>query len=126
VKPSSYQGSIDGADNPYVYQGVIKTRDSATQLTLTEVMPTTVASLSGVGYTISDPLDIDVTRMLSALQVAAEAEFSRLAMRADAAARAGFARRALLEAMENDALQVNGPGRHLGPSINRVAVVNSA
>jgi len=85
-------------------------------------MPTTVASLSGVGYTISDPLDIDTTRMLSALQVASEAEFSRLAMRADASKRAGLARRALLEAMEADALHSNTHGSAISPSIRRATV----
>ncbi len=122
VKPSGFQGSIDGADNPYIYQGVIKSRDSATQLTLTEAMPTTVASLSAVGYTISDPLDIDVTRMLSALQMAAEAEFSRLAMRNDASERAGMARRALLEAMEADALQANTHGHAVYTPFKRTQV----
>lgn len=122
VKPTGYQGSISGADNPYVYQGVIKSRDSATQLTLQEVMPTTVASVSGVGYTISDPLDIDVNRMLSALQSSAEAEFSRLAARQDAGELRAMANKALLKAMESDSLRTNTHGHAVYTPFKRTTV----
>lgn len=100
VKPTGPLGAIDGAENPYFHQGVIKSRDSATQVTLEEVSP--VASLSGVGYTISDPIDIDINRMLTAFQLACEAEYSRLAGRKDMDQKAQWAQRALILAIESD------------------------
>lgn len=122
TKPTGYQGSIDGADNPFVYQGVIKSRDSATTLTLTEAMPSTISSLSVVGYTISDPIDIDPGRMLSVLQVMAEAEFCRLAARQDTAAKQTAARKALLEAMEADELVSNTHGHAVYTPFKRTTV----
>jgi hypothetical protein len=110
VKPSGYLGAIDGADNPFVYQAVIKSRDSATALTLEEVMPTTIATLSSVGYTISDPIDIDANRMLSAFQRYAEAEFARLSGKEYYGKLFSLARQALLEAMEGDAVAANPTG----------------
>jgi hypothetical protein len=126
VKPSGYLGAIDGADNPYVYQAVIKSRGSATALTLEEVMPTTIATLTGVGYTISDPLDIDIQRMLTPLQRMAEAEFSRLASRQDAMMKLQLSRQSLLQAMEGDELVINHTGQVISSSIRRATVSNSA
>jgi hypothetical protein len=102
TKPSGYLGSIDGADNPFVYQAIIQSRDSATGLTLEESMPSTVGNLSGVGYTISDPLDIEPQRMLTVLQRMAEAEFARLRGEQTMTAKAALAAKSLREAMEAD------------------------
>lgn len=126
VKPSGYTGSIDGADNPFVYQGVIKTRTSATALVLEEAMPSTLSSLSGVAYTISDPLDIEPHRMLTVFQKMAEAEFSRLTARQDAPQKAALARQALREAMEDDTLVENSQTPRISDSIRRSSVTNSA
>lgn len=125
AKPTGPLGSLEGADNPFVYQGVIKTRGSATSLTLEESLPSSVSSLSGVGYTISDPIDIDPYRMLTPLQRMAEAEFSRLSGRQDMATKINLARQALREAMEADELKDNTPGAVIFDSLKRVSVVDS-
>lgn len=125
TKPSGYYGSLDGADNPFVYQGVILSRDSDTALTLTEAMPSTIASLSGVAYTISDPLDIDTSRMLSALQLLAEAEYCRLAARQDAPLKQQLAMQALHLGMEADNSMSQAGRVLLVNSIRRATVVDS-
>ena len=98
--PTGLIGGISGVDNPYVMQGVIKTRTSDTSLELEEAASVTIPS--GSGYVISDPLDIEPGAMLTALLKAAEAEFSSRAGREDAKYRLSLARQALLEAMEAD------------------------
>jgi hypothetical protein len=109
VKPSSHLGSIDGNDNLYVEQAVIKTRTSATAIVLEEAIS---QSLSGVGYTISDPLDIEPMSMLTAFLKMAEAEFARLSSRQDADKKYAMSRQAILEAMEADGDRVtNQRGR---------------
>jgi hypothetical protein len=100
-KPTSVIGGIDGVDNPFVFQGVIKSRTSDTALELEEDADQT---LSGVGYVISDPLDIAPGKMLTALLRLAEAEFCLKDGRKDAVLRQSLARQALLEAMEADKL----------------------
>lgn len=107
IKPSNLMGSLDGTDNPFVIQGVIKTRTSDTVIVLEEAVTQT---LSGVGYVISDPIDLEPDTMLTALQRMAEAEFSRLAGRKDAALKQGLARQAVIEAMEADSRVDNVPG----------------
>lgn len=124
TKPSSFLGSLDGADNPFVYQGIIKTRTSATALVLEESMPSAVGDLTSVGYVISDPLDIDVSRMLSALQIMAEAEFSRLSARNDAGAKLALARVALREALEFDNPASNTRGAISPNNIDWASVTN--
>lgn len=126
TKPSSYLGSLDGADNPFVYQAVIKSRDTATQLTLEEVMPTTIATLSGVGFTISDPLDIEPQRMLTPLLRMAEGEFSRLRGEQAMMAKINYGRQALREAMEADELFVVGSAPNTSDPYRNSTVTNSA
>lgn len=99
VKPSSHLGSLDGNDNLYAEQSVIKSRSSATSITLEEAISST---LTTSGYTISDPLDLEPGSMLSAFLAMAEAEFSRLAMRKDAESKYMQARQAVVEAMAAD------------------------
>ena len=108
AKPSGSLGSVDGVDNPPVLQAVIESRTDDTHLELTDVADTTYST--GVGYTISDPLDIEPGAMLTALLHAAEAEFSRLAGRQDANAKYALANRSLLEGMEADS-HVRNTGR---------------
>jgi hypothetical protein len=123
VKPTSEIGALSGADNPFVLQGVIKERTSATVLELEEA-PT--QSLSGVAYTISDPLDLEPHTMLTPFLRMAEAEFSRRASRQDAKAKDALARQALLEAMEADSKTTNQRGPYLYDPLGRVTVTNSA
>lgn len=100
-QPSSLVGSLSGSDNPFVMQSVIKSRDSATQLTLEENATVTISS--GSGYVISDPIDIDTNRMYSAFIRLAEAEFCMKAERKDADKRSAMARIEVLKAMAADA-----------------------
>ena len=127
TKPSGMLGSLDGTDNPFVHQGVVKTRTSATALVLEEVMPSAVGNLTTVGYTISDPIDVEPYRMLTALQRSAEAEFARLSGRQDASFKMGVARKALLEAMEADTTLDGARGRVIyNPLLRRATVTNDA
>lgn len=98
--PSGVLGSLAGIDNPFVAQGIIKTRTSGTALVLEEAVAQTIPA--GSGYVISDPLDIEPGAMLTALLKAAEAEFCNRAGRKDAPQKYALARQALLEAMEAD------------------------
>lgn len=100
--PTSVLGGIgvSGSDNPFVMQGVIKTRTSDTVLVLEEVA--TVEIPAGSAFVISDPLDIESGAMLTAMMRIAEAEFCLKAGREDGPARVALANRAMLEAMEAD------------------------
>jgi hypothetical protein len=95
-------GVIGGhaGDNPFVLQGVIKTRGSATSLTLEE--NASVAIAAGSGYVISDPIDIESGSMLTAFLRMAEAEFCLKAGRKDAQLKTALANQAILEAMAAD------------------------
>lgn len=105
--PTSVIGGLDGSDNPFLLQGVIKTRTSDTALVLEEAA--SVAIAAGSAFTISDPLDIEPGVMLTALLRAAEAEFCVRAGRKDSREKLALAQQALLEAMEN-----NTPYENLG------------
>jgi len=81
TEPSCLEGSLE-ADNPFVIQrSVISVTDSDT-LVVDSAIPT---SYSAVKYTISDPLDVESQSMYSALEKLANAYFSELANRDDAA-----------------------------------------
>ena len=99
-QPSSVAGSLDGTSNPFVMQSVIKSRGSATALTLEETATTTISS--GSGYVISDPIDVEPGAMFTAFMRLAEAEFCLKAGRKDADKRQSLARMAVLEAMAAD------------------------
>lgn len=107
TKPTSLLGGQGSGDNPYVHQAVIAERTSATALVLSEAAP---SALSSVGYTISDPLDIDPNVMLSAFLLMCEAEYARLQGRNDFPAKLGLARQAILEAIESDRSVGGGRG----------------
>lgn len=102
--PTSVLGGIapggGGHDNYFAFQGVIKTRTSATVLVLEEAAP--VAIPSGSAYVISDPLDLEPGAMLTAFLRATEAEYASRAGRDDAKQRYALARQSLREAMEAD------------------------
>lgn len=75
--PTNVFGGLDGADNVFTDQAVIL-GISGTTLTLdTALSATHTASL----VTVSDPLDIEINVMLSALQRLAEAKYSVLSKR---------------------------------------------
>lgn len=73
-EPTNVMGSFDATDNLMAYQRTIVTRTSATALVLDEAIP---EALSGVKYTISDPLDIEPT-MFTAVLREAEYQFSQM------------------------------------------------
>lgn len=98
--PSSMIGSLSGADNPFVAQSVIKSRDSATSLTLEEAPSTAISA--GSGYVISDPIDLEPGAMFTAFMRLAEAEFCFKAGRKDADKRQAMARMEVLNAMAAD------------------------
>jgi hypothetical protein len=108
--PSNHLGSLDNTDNPFVEQGVIKSRTSSTAVELEAVAS---QSLSGVAYVISDPLDIAPGPMLTALMHAAEAEFCQRAGRKDTMQKMQLAHQSLIHAMEADRDSVNDNRRHL-------------
>lgn len=78
--PTGPWGSIepdqDGNSNPYFAQRVITSVDSATTLTLDAAVSSTT-SLSGVKYTISDPIDIEPYAMMTLFHRMCEREFAR-------------------------------------------------
>jgi hypothetical protein len=100
--PSSIIGDLSN-DNRFVEQHVIKSRDSATALTLEDALGSAV---SGKGYTISSPIDLDAGAMFTAFLRMAEAEYMRLgAVGGPNGWQASLpaVQMALREAMENDA-----------------------
>lgn len=103
-------GGLDNVDNPFVEQGVIKTRTSGTSV---ELEANASQSLTDVAYSISDPVDIATGAMLTALLHAAEAEFAQRAAGKNAALKMSIARDSLLRAMEADRDSVNDSRRML-------------
>jgi hypothetical protein len=99
TSPTGLLGGLDGKDDPFAQQGVIKTYTSATALTAEDTFST---AASGAGFVISDPIDLEPGSMLTAFLHAAEAEFSRLAGREDWRGKTELARQSLLSAMEAD------------------------
>lgn len=98
-----FGGKVDkiDLDNPYAFQSVIKTRGSATSLTLVDEAD---AAYSGVKYTISDPLDIEDGAMFTALMKMAIANYARISNRdlKTVQYHEQMAREAIIVAKEND------------------------
>lgn len=112
TQPTNIPGVAAGSspvDNLYLAQRIITVRTSDTSLTVDSTPSST--ALSGKGYTISDPLDIEWNSMHGALVALAEAEFSRLAGRKDWDEKAKYARLMLLEAIETDSRATVAPLR---------------
>ena len=74
--PTSDFGTIDGTDNPYVAQRVITAIASTTSCTIDAAAST--SSLSGVKFTISDPLEFEAQSTLTAFLMLAEAVYARI------------------------------------------------
>lgn len=126
--PTSDHGTIAGVDNPYIAQRVITALGSTTSLTIDAAAST--GALSGVGFTISDPLDFEHQAMLTAFLAMAEASFMRLTNNKLADSRAALAMMRLKEAMAYDYRSREmfsaggGDSDDDGPSISRFSTVH--
>lgn len=67
-------------DNPPLYERVVLSVESATSLTLDDLIDET---LTGVKYTLSDPVDVETATMLTALQRGVEAQLAKSRRMAD-------------------------------------------
>lgn len=85
--------------NPYLAQRVIQSVASATSLVMDAAIPSV---LSGVKYTISDPIDLEAGAMLTAFWRMAELEMAKLTTRNDVPMREQLAKASILAAMEAD------------------------
>lgn len=74
--PTSIYGSSDSTinTNPAVFQGIIQSVTSGTAFKLQSAAPT---SLSGVKFTVSDPIEVEVGAMFTAFLRKAELAFAR-------------------------------------------------
>jgi hypothetical protein len=72
--PTSVVGGLGGADNPYYAQRIITSVTSGTAAVIDSALTTEV---SGVRYTISDPIDVEAGAMFSCFLRMCEAEFAR-------------------------------------------------
>lgn len=95
---TSTQGYLSGY-YPFVEQGVIRSIDSATQITLEQATTYTHAA---VKYTISDPIDMEAGAQLNYFWRLLEAKYAQLDSRQDAAARAAVAYNEMLWAKTED------------------------
>lgn len=89
----------DNLLNPYVAQRTIVKVNSATSITVDASIDTTY---TGVMYTISDPIDLETTSMMTAFFRLVELELARLLTRQDVPQREQSWLMALRGAMEND------------------------
>lgn len=124
--PTSIFGGIDGTDNPFVDQAAITA--VATDGTSCTIDTAVSQAYSGVKYTVSDPVDIDVNVMLTALQRSAEAKYSvsskrNMETRRD---REELARVALILAMEKDNRALYSQTVAYYDPFNRVNVTDEA
>lgn len=75
-EPTSVAGGLDNNAERFHSEMVILSRDSTSQVTLTEAFDST--GLTTVKYTISDPIDLEYSAMQTALMRLAEYEFVRM------------------------------------------------
>lgn len=80
--PTSVFGTIAGTDNPYLAQRAITAVSNSSTLTIDATVSSTT-NLSGVGFTISDPLDFEHRSMLSVFLRLAEEKMAMLTGRKD-------------------------------------------
>jgi hypothetical protein len=83
---------------PYDVQRVIATVPTTTSLTV----DVAISTRSGVGFTISDPVDMEPGMMLNCFLLKCEAEFARINNRKDWLVREDAFRKMLLVAMGAD------------------------
>lgn len=103
--------------NPFTTQHIIKSYSSATSLTLEE----SASTVSGMGYAISDPIDVDPV-VINAFLRMAEAEFCLADGRKDALMRKELAMQELLLAIEGDQKEPRSPGPRVYDSFSNVGV----
>lgn len=98
--PTPVPGAIDGTDNPFTDQAVILSQDGDSCTLDTAVNK----AYSGVKYSISDPVDIEIGSHLTAFQRLCEATYADLTKRAldERQTLRDEAHRALIMAMERD------------------------
>ena len=125
--PTSIVGSPSstvaaGVDNRFTAQRVITARASDTAVTVDSTVSST---LSGVKYVISDPIDLNVSSMFTALLRSAEAEFARLTSHKMAKDKQLDARHALIQAMESDQLTTYSTGSLAYDRFTNVTVSDS-
>lgn len=96
--PTSKFGSVDGQNNPFNDQRIIHSVTDADTL-VTDVL---IAAQSAVGYTISDPIDIQPQAMFTAFLRMCESEFAVVTNLKDKDFRMAHANKAILHAMSND------------------------
>lgn len=98
-EPTGQVGTTDGLVNPFVEQRIVMARSSGTSLTIDSPL---TSELTGVRYTISDPIDVYVPTMMTYVLRAAEMECARLMQRSDKGEYVKFAAEALDNAMASD------------------------
>jgi hypothetical protein len=97
--PTSRVGNSLNLDNPYAFQGVVRSVENSTSLTLQQAAD---QAFAGAPFTLSSRLDIVAGTMLTALLRMAEARMAALEGRDDRAERDAEARVALVRAAEAD------------------------
>lgn len=97
--PTSIHGNLSGVDNPFSEQYVVKSRDSATQLTLESAA---TVSRTTVAYTLSSPIDIEPNAMYTAFLNMAEAEYARRKQDPQWQRFLPAVKQSLIESLEND------------------------
>jgi hypothetical protein len=103
--------------NPFTTQHVIKSRTSATVLVLEE----TASTVSGMGYTISDPIDVDPAAINAFLRMA-EAEFCLADGRKDALTRKALAQEEFTLAVEGDQREPRTRGPRMYDPFSNIGV----
>ena len=120
--PSGLAFGLDDNALPYEVQRVVTSVASATSLTLDAA----VTTLSGVKYSISDPIDLDPLVMQEAFLRECESKFSRVSSRDDRNERASEAKISLTEARIADnrqrELQIGNSGDRSGWSLGDWAI----
>jgi hypothetical protein len=97
--PTTAAGNLQDVVNPYTFQGVVRSVESSTSLTLEQAADQT---LGPVCYTLSSRLDLEAGAMLNALLKMAEARMASIEGRDDWAERKKEAVEALQVAAEAD------------------------
>lgn len=103
--PFGIRSSGGDIDNPYFAQRIIQSVSTTESLTIDAAIGTL---LSGVKYTISDPIDVRPGSMLSAFLKLAEYEYSRLVLRKDADEKHRQYLEAEMRARADDRLDISG------------------
>lgn len=99
--PTSQFGTVDDGNNPYFAQRIIQSVSTTTSLTI-DTQASADTALSGVAYTISDPIDIEAGPMWVYFQRLIEEEFAKLERHKDLETHVALSDRELIVAMGAD------------------------